>query len=39
MHDYSGYIWPAYILTGFVWGVMTIASLIRSRRWKGRAEK
>jgi heme exporter protein CcmD len=38
-HDYSAYIWPAYILTGLVWTILIVASLVRSRHWKARAEK
>jgi heme exporter protein CcmD len=38
-HDYGAYIWPAYILTGLVWAILIVASLVQARRWRKRAGK
>jgi heme exporter protein D len=36
---YAAYIWPAYAVSvlGFAW--MIVDTLVRARRWKGRADR
>ena len=39
MKDYAAYIWPAYLITGAVFAILTVSSLAHARRWKQKAER
>lgn len=36
---YAAYIWPAYIITALVFGLLTAGALRHAARWKRRAEE
>jgi heme exporter protein D len=36
--EYAAYVWPAYGITALVIGWLVADSLLRSRRWRKRAE-
>jgi heme exporter protein D len=35
---YAVFVWPAYAVTGLVFAVLILDSLLRARRWKRAAE-
>jgi heme exporter protein D len=35
---YAAFVWPAYAVTGLVFAVLIIDSLLRARRWRRAAE-
>jgi heme exporter protein D len=35
---YALFVWPAYAVTGLVFAVLTLDSLLRARRWRRAAE-